>query len=384
MSEKIEIIVLGDICPTEDYRPLFNMVDNPKVLLSDIVDDLYACDLAIANLECPATTVESPITKTGPNLKALPKDLTLLKNAGIDCLSLANNHILDYGYKGVLETLKFCKELKIQTVGGGKDLESAKQPKFIKVKGKKIGILSFAEEEFNIASESTPGANFFDSYESSDDIRIARQQCDFLIILYHGGIEHYVYPSPLLQKKCRKMVDWGADIVLCQHSHCIGTIENYKSSTIVYGQGNTVFGYRESDPTWNEGLAVRITIENDKPKIDFTLLKADKNGVKKASTLETENRIREIREVSSVIANPEQIQNLWKQFTLDKAAMYYPMLFGKGRIFNKVNRTLNNLPIKSLVSNRKMMITMNLIRCDAHKEVVQTILQENYKNYYHY
>ena len=71
------------------------------------------------------------------------------------------------------------------------------------VKGKRIGVISFAEEEFNLATENAPGANFFDVYESPEYVAECKKNCDFLIVLYHGGIEHYRYPSKILQKKCK-------------------------------------------------------------------------------------------------------------------------------------------------------------------------------------
>mgnify|MGYP002235661412 CR=1 FL=1 len=101
----------------------------------------------------------------------------------------------------------------------------------------KIGFISFAEHEFTIASENTPGANPFNEEDAIRVIHSLKNECDYVVALYHGGIEHYRYPSPQLQHRCRRLVDSGADYVICQHSHCIGCYETYDNSTIVYGQG---------------------------------------------------------------------------------------------------------------------------------------------------
>ena len=77
--------------------------------------------------------------------------------------------------------------------------------------------------------------------ESLDHIQNLKDQCDYVIVLYHGGKEHYRYPSPYLQRVARKMVEKGADLVVCQHSHCIGCYEKYKDSMIIYDQGNFIF-----------------------------------------------------------------------------------------------------------------------------------------------
>src|SRR5690606_27860319 len=76
----------------------------------------------------------------------------------------------------------------------------------------------------------------------------------------HGGIEHYEYPSPRLQRVCRSMVRHGADLVLCQHSHLIGTVEKYRGGEILYGQGNAIYGYRPGNHAWNTGLLVSVNL----------------------------------------------------------------------------------------------------------------------------
>src|SRR5690606_16110631 len=116
MEETIKVAILGDICPTEDYRKFFDSNNSEKVL-GGAIHILREADLAVANLEAPATERNEPILKTGPHLKALPRDLETLQKAGINVFSMANNHILDYGPQGVIDTLEVCKKLGIKTVG---------------------------------------------------------------------------------------------------------------------------------------------------------------------------------------------------------------------------------------------------------------------------
>lgn len=364
------VLVFGDICPDNNYRRLFDK----NVPFSDaVVSDIQKTSLVIANLECPATMNNVPIVKTGPNLRAEPCDLKLLSDIGFDLLSLANNHILDYGILAVQETIERAGECGIKTVGAGRNINDSRRPVIMNVESKKVGIISFAEAEFNLATEFAPGANHFDPYTSFDDVRKLKKNSDYVIVLYHGGIEHYKYPSPLLQKKCRKFVMSGADLVLCQHSHCIGTMERITDGTIVYGQGNSVFGYREGNASWNEGWAVEIELETG--KLLFRLLKATPDGVVYASEKEEEERLRQMLEESCCLDDQEQIESLWSSFCQTQAAMDLPMLFGRGRVFNKLNRLIGNRLIKALYSRRKQRITMNLIRCESHHEVLQTILE---------
>lgn len=375
MSQKIKITVMGDICPTEDYRKLFDSGD-PRLLFGNSLEVIRNSDIAIANLECPATDGCNRIVKCGPNLKAKPEDIRLLKDAGIHVLSLANNHILDYGGKAVEETISVCKSENILTFGAGKNSAEAEKPMFIDIKQKRICLMSFAEEEFNLASEDSPGANRFDAYESFDRIKNAKEDADYLIILYHGGVERYAYPSPLLQKKCRKMASSGADLILCQHSHCIGTLERYNNAHILYGQGNSVYGYRKNEPSWNEGLIAEITIDGGVVSLSWRLLNAEPDGITLCAEEQTSEKTKLIFENSKRITDKNFIQTEWEAFCEKNKSLYFPLLYGMGRIFNKLNRILNNAVIRLLYSKKRRMVTMNLIRCDAHREVVQTLLEK--------
>lgn len=371
---KQQILIFGDICPDNDYREMFDKNSN-GAFSKEIAEEIKNSALVIANFECPATNNTVPLTKCGPALKAEPQDIHLLKNMGFDVLSLANNHILDYGMQGVYETLKLCADSNIRTVGAGENKTEAAKPLYCEFGSKTIGIISFAEAEFNLAGDTTPGANHFDPYNSFDLVTEMKKHCDYLIVLYHGGIEHYKNPSPLLQKKCRKFANSGADLVLCQHSHCIGTVEEINGSTILYGQGNSLFGYRQGNDAWNEGLMVSIEF-GVKPVLRFRMLKATKDGIVFASKEESEKRVEEMHKDSEKLNDLLWIENQWLLFSKKQEAMYFPMLFGRGRVFNKVNRILNNKLINKIYSRGKFMVTMNLLRCEAHHEVVQTILEE--------
>lgn len=362
----MKLLICGDICPTNDYRNLF---DNPDKLFGDVADLIKNSDFALCNFECPATDSQAKILKTGPSLKAEIRDVKMLKSVGFNAFSIANNHILDYGFKGVADTLDAAKNNGILTVGGGENSYEAQKPLFVEIGSKKIGFLSFAEHEFNIATETTPGANLFDPYISLEQIRETRKLCDYLIVLYHGGIEHYIYPSPLLQKKCRAMSTAGANLVLCQHSHCIGTFENYNDSTIVYGQGNCIFGYREGNDSWNEGLIVELDIE-DTVKINYHLINATKDGI----YLNCDNtRIERFLKDSEKLSNADFLKDSFSAFCKNRAALDMPLFWAKNRVFIKLNRILKGKLFRP--RKRSIMITHNLIRCDAWKEVIEEDLR---------
>lgn len=368
-----EILILGDICPDNDYRRLFG--SHPAGPFSEaVVQFVQGHAAVIANLECPATDSTRAITKTGPNIKALPKDVALLRNMGVNVLNLGNNHIRDYGSDGVIDTLETCAACGIATVGAGRDAAQAADLLIMDVDGVRVGVLSYAEEEFNLATECTPGANHFDPYTSLVQINRAKEAVDALVVLYHGGIEHYIYPSPELQKKCRAMVQMGADLVLCQHSHCIGTEEKYMGATILYGQGNTAFGFRPKDAAWNEGLA--LSFNPSTKELRHTLLTATKDGVDIASHGRTEARLKQLRMDSQRCAEPKWLAESWLRFCRGMAPLNLPLFYGHSKLYNRANRLLGNKLIDLSYSKTAQMISLELIRCEAHLEVMKTILED--------
>ncbi len=375
--QSTSITILGDICPTFDWQRLFDC-GKTETLFGSVFQVLRTSDYCIANLECPVTNVDKKLTKCGPNQKAKPSDLGLLQAAGIKAVSLANNHIKDYCQQGILDTFTELDNRKIEWFGAGANANSIHQVLYKKFDGVTIGFASFAEQEFNIAEKNEAGALLFDPYDSFDLIRKWKLQCDYLVILYHGGIENYKYPSPLLQKKCRKMVSSGANLVLCQHSHCIGTMEEYNGCTILYGQGNSVFGYRKNNPTWNEGLLVQLIYDGESFSIELKLMRATENGLILADEESNNRRIEQFILDSKRICEEEYIIDSWKSFCEENRALYLAMLTGKSSAFNKINRLMNNRLLKQLYKPNKRMVSMNLIRCDAHKEIIQTLLENDY------
>jgi poly-gamma-glutamate synthesis protein (capsule biosynthesis protein) len=382
-NKKTSIILVGDICPTKDTTAIFKS-QNPKKLLNNMVKDIEQADLSIANLEFPLTNKKKGILKTGPILRGDEDYIHILKNAGFDVLSLANNHIKDCGEEGVLDTIRICKEHEVDILGAGSNLKEAKKPLVKEINGIKVGIMAFAEQEFNIATENSAGSNYLDLYYDFDAIKEFKTQVDYLIILYHGGIEYYKYPSPLLQKKCRKLIESGADLVSCQHSHCIGTFENYKKGQIIYGQGNFVFGYRNNKPSWNEGLLLNIVLEKNEiniieAQITYKLVESTTDsGIVFSNKEKNIKRLREFEEDSSQL-NKKFIDQNWMKFCSERQAIYFPLIFGFNRILIHLNKLLKNSIVRLFYNRKKRIITQNIIRCESHHEVMMTVLNMNVK-----
>lgn len=375
MKQPISLVICGDLCAATDTEEHF-LSGNAQALFGDTLDVLQQADLLVGNLEFVLTDIGKPDKEYGIVLKGRTECIRALDAAGFDILGLANNHIRDCGDEGVLSTIACCERQGIETVGGGKNASDAARTFITEVAGWKIGILAVAEHEFNLATNDRAGAHHFDLFDSFDDIRNIRQQCDYLIVLYHGGIEHYEYPSPLLQKKCRKMVDSGADLVLCQHSHCVGTTENYGNGTILYGQGNTLFGYRPNSPSWNSGLIVKVLLTDSHPEaVEFVPIVAHRGGINLMPAKQSKSFLADFSARSKLTQDQNFINTSWGEFCETKQPLYMPLLLGLGRGINFLNRRVNNRLVRFFFSKKRMSIVKNLIRCEAHHEVLETLLE---------
>lgn len=365
------ILIFGDICPEGNHRELFDK-GNIKEFFGEVGQEVEKAEFVIGNLEAPIINKKSPIKKCGPVLSMTENDLIELENIGFNAVSLANNHIFDHGKTGLFNTIENLKKNKILYLGAGKEKEEAHEPLIIEVANKRVAILSFAEQEFNVSVDGNMGANIFDPYTSLQEINYVKSQVDYIVVLYHGGIEYYEYPSPELQKKCRAMCDMGADIVICQHSHCIGTLEEYKDKKILYGQGNAIFGYRENNESWNTGLLVNLEIQNK--TMELIPIRATKEGI---VILNGEGKalvLNEIQQRGAKVNDVVFLEKKWKEFAENKSALYMSMALGKSRVFNKFNRILHNSLLKVFLTDEKIRTCKNLIRCPAHREVLLTIL----------
>ncbi len=284
-------------------------------------------------------------------------------------MALANNHILDEGAQGLYSTMRLLDEWKIPYVGAGESLSEAQRPYIIEADGKKIGIYNCAEHEFTIAEENRPGANPFDLLDSPDHITALKAKCDFVVVLYHGGKEHYRYPSPYLQRVCRKIADKGADLVVCQHSHCIGCMEEYNGSVIVYGQGNFLFDHSESE-FWQTSLLVKAFF-GDELNVSFVPLCKRGNAVRMAVGAEAENILSGFAERSREILQPGRIAKQYREFCMANKDGYLYTMAGR-----EDNLGVSREDFKPNYDKDSLLAMINYLTCEPHHELLTTVVTE--------
>ena len=158
------------------------------------------------------------------------------------------------------------------------------------------------------------------------DIRELKKITDFIIVIYHGGKEHCRYPSPRLYNLCHEMINNGADVVLCQHSHCIGCYEEYNGGHIVYGQGNFHFCWKNMAETWYTSLLVELNIENNL-QIHFIPILTKERSIEIAHGENAKLIMKEFSERNEELQNGKW-QNGWHKFCLSVQDGYNGVLRG--------------------------------------------------------
>lgn len=379
-DNSMNIIIGADLVPTESNFELFEKGDIDTLIGNELKDIIFGADYRIFNLEVPLVNETSPIKKCGPNLIAPTKCVSAYRAMEIDMLTLANNHILDQGEKGLESSISTLKEAGISYIGVGNSIREASRPRIIGCDGKKIGIYACAEHEFTIATSTSAGANPVDFLETPDDIADLKAQCDHVIVLYHGGKEHYRYPSPNLQKICRKLVKKGADLVVCQHSHCIGCEEKYENATIVYGQGNFLFDDDDNE-YWQTSLL--ISLDNDF-KVNYIPLVKKDNTVRIADEENVKKIMEEYQFRSEQIKDQAFVENEYERFAQDMLNHYLRVLTGKkrtllSRIINKLTRGKWEREFANRLSEKYRLATLNVIECEPHRELFIRGIKGSYK-----
>lgn len=359
----MRILIGADVVPTESNISAFANAEIENIVDKKVKNLIDSSDFRVCNLEVPLTDKKAPIKKCGPNLIAPTSCINGIKKLGVDLFTLANNHIMDHDVQGLESTIKVLTENEIDYVGAGNNLSEAWKPYIIEQDGIKVGIYACAEHEFSIADEDYPGANPFDPLQSLDHISELKEQCDYVIVLYHGGKEYYRYPSPYLQKACRKMCDKGADLVVCQHSHCIGCEEKYNSSTIVYGQGNFIFDAK-SDEYWDNALLIQVDLAN-KMNVEYIPIEKEK-GIVKLS--ENENILKSFIDRSEHIKNLGFVEREYSKLADDRLQGYLSGIYVRSIFFRVINK-ICRYRLKVKISQKKKLILINSIDCEVHREL---------------
>ena len=270
-AREIVINAVGDIMLAGSAAPTFARLgyDYPFAVTAA---ELKQGDLAVGNLEAPIAVRGDEFTGKRFRFKAAPPGAAALKRAGFSVVTLANNHIMDYGEPALLETLHHLDQNGILHPGAGRDLTSARQQALIQVKGARIAFLAYSltlPKEFYAARGRAGTAPGYQAYFKADIAR-AKATADYVVVSFHWGTEGAASPRPYQVAAAHAAVDAGADVVLGHHPHVLQGIERYKKGVILYSLGNFAFGSLSRSAS--RSAIARITLDGEVTGVELVPL----------------------------------------------------------------------------------------------------------------
>ncbi|MGE5405168.1 MAG: CapA family protein [Candidatus Saccharibacteria bacterium] len=252
-NSRIRLIAVGDILLGRGVGTMIKR-NGPDYPLKAVSTVLKTGDITIANLECPATKKGRPVTKP-ITFNSDPQSLGALKKAGISMVSLSNNHALDYGRTGLLETMKYLRQHNIPFFGAGHNAYEAHRPLIIQKNGLKIAFFSYNAHPYEGVAYDQKRANIALARKKSvihHDIGLIRKKVDLVIVCFHWGREFRPLPTALQRTLARITIDAGADLIIGHHPHVLQPPRYYRGKLILFSLGNFVFD--QTDPKQTESV----------------------------------------------------------------------------------------------------------------------------------
>jgi poly-gamma-glutamate synthesis protein (capsule biosynthesis protein) len=262
-NREIKILFVGDIMLSrgvEYLHPKYKNIGNYP--FQNISDFLQKFDITVGNLE-------TPITNRGPYMvpyslifNSSPKYVKVLKDVGFDILSLANNHAMDRGENGLVQTVNYLKEQNIETIGVG---ERCREGIIKVIDGVSVGFLAYSytgsNSEGNVKHKMVCDWNNTENIKK--DIENMKNKTDYILVFAHSGLEYKKFPEKENENKMKQIIDFGATAVINTHPHVVQKVEKYKDGIIAYSLGNFVFDDQEM-PGTDRGLVLEIILKDRK------------------------------------------------------------------------------------------------------------------------
>ena len=246
-ADKVSLLFAGDVYLSDHVLGAYERGGGIEgVLDSGFLQTIDQADIFMANQEFPFSNRGTPETDKQFTFRLPEEKVSILQEIGPDIVALANNHALDYGSEALSDTIRVLDEAGILHAGAGENLDEAKEIKTIEAGGKTFGFLAASRvfpKGYWAAGPDHPGMlTAYDSTVLLEEIRKAKETCDFLTVYVHWGIERKTEPESYQRTLGQQYIDAGADLVIGSHPHVLQGIEYYKGKPIVYSLGNFVFG----------------------------------------------------------------------------------------------------------------------------------------------
>ncbi len=264
-NRRVTLIAVGDIMLSRVVGRKIRQKRDVNYPFLSTRDVLKTGNVVFGNLETPITAGRE-IRDNELTFRADPGVELGLRDAGFTVLSLANNHVPNFGAKGINDTVKYLDNVGIKHAGAGATLSEALQPANVEANGLKFAWLAFNDTDVAPASygatEKRAGTALMDSQRMIAAVKAARQSADFVIVSMHSGVEYAGAPNRRQQDFAHAAIEAGAELVIGHHPHVVQPVEVYKGKYILYSLGNFVFDQMWSRQT-RQGMVAVMTINRD-------------------------------------------------------------------------------------------------------------------------
>lgn len=330
-------------------------------------------DINIVNFEAPIKNSNSKkILKSGPNLSQSKESAIFLEQNGFNLVSLANNHVMDYGEEALKNTMACFK--KATTIGAG-TWEEAYKIKSFEVEHKRFGFLALTQHEFGVLAEKTGNEHCIGSawmlHPMVDELILkGKKENDYLFILPHAGIENQYQPLPELRTLYKHWINMGADGVIASHPHTPQGWETYNGKPIVYSLGNFCFKNHSAKlpPYWFYGLIANIEINEEKIDLDIHGLHYDINtGL--ISVTKEDSFCSHLSTINKVLQDEPQYLKDVERYCKELMPVY-DRAFAESGYAKYDSKKYIKLLLKKMFWQQRptnMMHLMNNLRCEVHR-----------------
>lgn len=277
-GEITTIVFAGDVLIAAAMEQYFDTEGVGRIVSEELLTEMLNADICMVNNEFQFSNRGTPMEDKQFTFQTDPKYVQILLDMGVDIVSLANNHSLDFGAEALQDTFATLDEAWILYAGAGDTKERAEQLQVIEVNGQKIGFLAATRvipvSEWNIEYGQPGLFAAYDDTRLTECIREAKKECDFLTVYVHWGIEREAYPQEYQRDIAKNCFAAGADLVIGAHPHVLQGIEFIEGKPVFYSLGNYVFSQEIA-----KTALVKVEIQPD-GEVSYRLIPAYAEGGK--------------------------------------------------------------------------------------------------------
>ncbi|MGE5813337.1 MAG: CapA family protein [Acidobacteriota bacterium] len=359
------IVVAADWAPIRAFEPVVR--ERPETVYGDVLSALRSADLRIVNCECALTRSAHSIWKSGAVFKGEPVHIRGLTTVPFEVACLANNHVLDYGVRGLAETLRVLRRAKVRTLGAGLTEGEAHAPLSTSARGIPVHFVNFSEGEDLTAAQGGPGVFGWDITRVVETVKRLKRRGGVVLAIGHCGLEYVPFPPPYVVSAFREIADAGADCVIGHHPHVPQGIEWRNGTPIAYSLGNFVF-YQETNLLYRKtGFCLCLRVKGSRvAAIDLVPYRITSNGLRVLDPREERTFLADLAAVSKPFKTADGPVRAWDAYLAH---------YGREGLITEVNGIVERMksePEKGAAMFRNRLTTMQ--HAELWKDVLTRVM----------